>query len=282
MLLFEFIHKKFQWLIKTNIDTKIKYIIMKKAILSIGLASLLFFSSCDVLMEILNSAGGTTALTQSEIVEGLKKALVIGAETSSKTLNATDGYFRDKVVKILLPPEANVIVENLSKVPGLGQKTIDDVVLKINRAAEDAAIEAKPIFIDAITTMTVTDGMNILQGKSTHKTGFDSTAATMYLKDKTYSKLVASFSPKINASLDKKIVGNVSTVSAWTSMTGIYNKVAPFIGKPKVTTDLGAYVTKKALDGLFYKVGLEEKKIRKDPFKYASDIIKKVFGSVKK
>lgn len=255
---------------------------MKKSFISIVLASTLFLGSCDILLEILNSAGSSTALTQSEIVEGLKKALSVGAESSSKVLHTQDGYFKDKAVKIFFPPEANVIIENLSKVPGVGQKTVDDVVLRINRAAEDAAIEAKPIFINAITSMTVTDGMNILQGKSNYKSGFDSTAATMYLKDKTYSSLVSAFSPKINASLDKKLVGNVSTTSAWKNMTNIYNKIAPFIGKPKVTTNLGAYVTKKALDGLFIKVGEEEKKIRKEPFKYASDIIKKVFGSVKK
>lgn len=229
-------------------------------------------SSCDILQQILDDTSGP-ALTDSEIIQGLKEALIEGAVSSSKTLNATDGYFKDNAVKIFLPPEANVIVENLSKVPGLGQKTIDDLVLKINRAAEDAASEAKPIFIDAIKAMTIQDGMTILKGSDTE--------ATKYLKSKTYNKLVSAFSPKINTSLNKKLVGNVSAGSAWKDVTTLYNKVAPIIGKPKVTTDLGAYVTKKALDGLFLKVGDEEKKIRANPYAYVSEIIKKVFGYAK-
>lgn len=231
------------------------------------------FSSCDILQQIVDDAGGQTTLTNSEIIAGLKEALIEGTVSSVKVLNATDGYFKDNAVKILLPPEANVIVENIQKVPGIGQKTIDDLVFKINRAAEDAASEAKPIFIDAVKSMTIQDGMTILKGSNT--------AATNYLKSKTYNKLVSAFSPKINSSLNKKLVGNVSAGSAWTKVTSLYNKVAPIIGKPKVTTDLGVYVTKRALNGLFLKVGEEEKKIRANPYAYVSAIIKKVFGYAK-
>jgi hypothetical protein len=231
------------------------------------------FSSCDILQQILEGGGGPVAPTESEIVQGLKEALIEGAVSSVKVLNVTDGYFKDNAVKIFLPPEANVISENISKIPGLGQKALDDLVLKINRAAEDAAVEAKPIFIDAIKTMTIQDGMTILKGSNT--------AATEYLKSKTYQKLVTSFTPKINTSLGKKLVGNVSAASAWSDVTSLYNKVAPILGKPKVETNLGAYVTKKALDGLFLKVGEEEKKIRANPYAYVSEIIKKVFGYAK-
>ena len=246
---------------------------MKRITIIFFLTLTIGFSSCDILQQILDDASGGGGLTNSEIISGLKEALVEGAVSSSKTLNATDGYFKDNAVKILLPPEANVIIENIQKVPGIGQSTIDDLVLKINRAAEDAASEAKPIFIDAIKSMTIQDGMTILKGSNT--------AATNYLKSKTYNKLVSTFSPKINTSLNKKLVGNVSAGGAWTKVTSLYNKVAPFIGKPKVTTDLGAYVTKKALNGLFLKVGDEEKKIRANPYAYVSDIIKKVFGYAK-
>ena len=100
------------------------------------------FSSCDILQQIVDDAGGGTGLTNSEIIAGLKEALIEGTVSSVKVLNATDGYFKDNAVKILLPPEANVIVENIQKVPGVGQSTIDDLVLKINRAAEDAASDA--------------------------------------------------------------------------------------------------------------------------------------------
>lgn len=234
----------------------------------------LSLGSCDILQQILDEAAQqTTTLSNGEIIQGLKEALSVGAVSSSKTLHATDGYFKDQAVKILLPPEANVIVENIRKVPGLGDKMMDDLVLRINRSAEDAAVEAKPIFINAVKSMTIQDGMTILKGSNT--------AATNYLKSKTYSQLESAFTPKINTSLNKKLVGNVSTNQAWTQITTLFNKVAPFIGKPKVNTDLGNYVTEKALDGLFVKVADEEKKIRANPLSYASDIIKKVFGYAK-
>jgi len=224
-------------------------------------------------MQVLEQASTETSLTESEIVKGLKEALSVGTVSSVKVLNTTNGYFKDNAVKILLPKEANVIVDNIRKVPGLGQKTIDDLVLRMNRSAEDAAKEAKPIFINAITSMTIQDGMSILKGNNT--------AATTYLRNKTYNKLLSSFKPKINTSLNKKLVGNVSTNKAWTDITTIYNKVAPFIGKPKVNTNLADYVAKKALDGLFFKVADEEKKIRANPYNYVSNIIKKVFGYAK-
>jgi hypothetical protein len=231
------------------------------------------FTSCDILQQLLDQNTGPVVPSESEIVQGLKQALIEGTVSSVKVLNITDGYFKDNAVKILLPPEHKVITDNITKIPGLGQKAIDDLILKINRAAEDAAVEAKPIFMDAINTMTIQDGMTILKGSNT--------AATEYLRSKTYSKLVSSFAPKINTSLGKKLVGNISATSAWNDVTTLYNKVAPILGKPKVETDLGAYVTKKALDGLFLKVGDEEKKIRENPLAYVSDIIKKVFGYAK-
>ena len=246
---------------------------MKKLTIIFLIGLSISFSSCDILMQVLEEASTETSLTNSEIIKGLKEALTVGTGSSVNILNANDGYFKDNAVKILLPPEANVIIENIQKVPGLGQKTIDDLILRINRSAEDAASEAKPIFIDAVKTMTIQDGMKILKGNNT--------AATTYLKNKTYTKLVSAFKPKINTSLDKKLVGNISTNKAWTDITTIYNKVAPFIGKPKVNTSLSDYVTRRALDGLFLKVGDEEKKIRSNPLDYVSDIIKKVFGYAK-
>jgi len=157
---------------------------MKRTAIIFFMAISISLSSCDILQQILDDASGPS-LTNAEIIEGLKEALIEGAVSSSRTLNATDGYFKDNAVKILLPPEANVIVENLSKVPGLGQSAIDDLVLKINRAAEDAASEAKPIFIDAIKKMTIQDGMTILKGSNTE--------ATNYLKSKTYEPLLKQF-----------------------------------------------------------------------------------------
>ncbi|NOZ34391.1 MAG: DUF4197 domain-containing protein [Chlorobi bacterium] len=246
---------------------------MKRTAIIFLISITIGLSSCDVLQQILDDASTQSTLSNSEIIQGLKEALTTGAISSSKTLHAKDGYFKNAAVKILLPPEANVIIENIRKIPGIGNKTMDDLVLRINRSAEDAAIEAKPIFINAVKSMTIQDGMAILKGGNT--------AATNYLKSKTYNQLKSAFAPKINNSLNKKLVGNISTNQAWTQTTSLYNKIAPFIGKPKVNTSLSDYVTRKALDGLFYKVAEEEKKIRANPYQYVSDIIKKVFGYAK-
>ncbi len=246
---------------------------MKKLAFIFLIVLSLGFSSCDILMEVLNQATSETTLSNSEIIKGLKEALNVGTVSSVKVLNKTNGYFKDNAVKILLPPEARVIEQNIRKIPGVGQKTMDDLVLRINRSAEDAASQAKPIFINAVRSMTIQDGMAILKGNNT--------AATTYLKNKTYNKLLSAFKPKINTSLNKKLVGNVSTNTAWTQITTYYNKVAPIIGKNKVNSNLGDYVTKRALDGLFKKVAEEEKKIRANPYNYVSEIIKKVFGYAK-
>ena len=239
----------------------------------------LSFVSCEELEKILDEIN----LTEDEIIEGLKTALNYGTDTAVVTTSAVDGYYGDKLLKILLPSEAEVIVSNINSVP-LGPELLENVILRINRSAEDAASEAKPIFINAITSMSISEGLTILQGSNpldqNSSAVFDSTAATRYLMASTYSELVAAFSPKINASLNKTLVGNISTNSAWRDLTTAYNIYAILNGKSQVNSDLGAHVTEKALDGLLLKVGVEEKKIRKDPFQWASDILKKVFGSV--
>ena len=239
-------------------------------------------SGCNMLMKALQTGLEEGKLTQTEIIMGLKEALNTGTLSSTTILHAQNGYFKDETVKILLPEEAQVIIDNIRRIPGVGNEMVNDVILKINRSAEDAAIEAKPIFIEAIRNMTIKDGIEILQGKSSETTSFDSVAATVYLRGKTYSKLYSVFKPKVNNSLNKKLVGNISTNTAWNEMTKLYNKVAPFLQKPKVTVELPDFVTKKALNGLFLKIGQEERKIRKNPFKYAQDIIRKVFGTVHK
>lgn len=265
---------------------------MKKILAILTVVIFTVFVSCDVLMPVLEQAsktvntgnGGTTtkALSNEEIINGLKKALAVGTDTAVSITSAINGYYGDQLLRILLPPEAKVVTDNISKIP-FGKKMVDDAILSINRAAEDAATAAKPIFINAITSMSIKDGLTILNGKNPmaqNSSAFDSTAATGFLKSTTYNALYTAFKPKINISLDKKLVGNISTNQAYGNLTGAFNKVAPFIGKEKVNSDLSDYVTSKALDGLFLKVADEEKKIRKDPFKWSVDIIRKVFGSV--
>uniref|UniRef100_UPI003216D474 DUF4197 domain-containing protein n=1 Tax=uncultured Draconibacterium sp. TaxID=1573823 RepID=UPI003216D474 len=215
-------------------------------------------------------------LTQNEIIAGLKEALVTGTNNSASILGATDGYYKDELVKILLPPEADIIVENAGKIPG-GQKLIDDVLLHINRAAENAVSEAKPIFVNSITSMTITDGIGILKGEDN--------AATEYLHRTTYDQLFQLYRPKIKASVEKDIAAGISTKESWDSLIGKWNKlsksaIGQMAGFKPVDTQLEDYLTAKALDGLFLKIAEEEKQIRKDPAARVTGLLKKVFGSL--
>lgn len=227
------------------------------------------FSSCDQADEIINAVN-SGALTNDDIVKGLKAALTVGTDTSVKRLSAADGYFLDQAVKILLPPEAAPIFDNLSKIPG-GSTLVNNTILAINRAAEDAAPEATAIFVNAITNITISDGLNILNGNDS--------AATGYLKTNTYSPLKNAFAPKISTSLSKPLVAGVSAEDLYSDLVDAYNTASlNGILFPKITQNtLGEYVTTKALDGLFFKVAVEEGKIRNDVNHRVSDILKKVF-----
>jgi hypothetical protein len=241
---------------------------MKKIFVVLMAAFALTSCTQDEINKILSSG----ELSNEEVILGLKSALNVGTDTSVTILNKIDGYYKDDAVKILLPEEAQVIYDNISKIPG-GNALVEETVKSLNRAAEDAAIEAKPIFVDAITGITITDGLSILKGTDT--------AATAYLKGKTFSPLTAAFSPKIDVSLNKKLLGNISANSAYNDLIKAYNDAS--LGGllfPKITTNtLGEHVTKRALDGLFKKVADEEMAIRKDPLARVTDILRKVFGS---
>ncbi len=233
----------------------------------------IFLCGCAELMQVVNTIELDAPLTETEIASGLKEALRVGTDSAASKLATKNGYFGDEIVKILLPPEANIIVDNAGKIPG-GQKLVNDVILGINRAAEDAAKEAGPVFYKAITEMTIIDAINILKGADN--------AATEYFKAKTYQDLTNLYSPKIKGSLDKELVAGYSAGDTWTTMTTNYNKVASsFVGqladlKP-VNVELETYLTQKALDGLFLKLANEEKKIRTDPIARVTDILKRVF-----
>ncbi len=235
--------------------------------------SLLSLYSCAELIQIANTIELETPLTENEITQGLKEALRVGTDSAAHKLSVTNGYFGDEAVKILLPEEANIIVDNAKKIPG-GEKLVDDVILSINRAAEDAAKEAGPIFFKAITEMSITDAVKILGGEDN--------AATEYFKSKTYQELFALYSPKIKQSTDKKIIAGYSAGQTWKSLTSKYNQLAgSFIGQiadlHKVEVELNDYLTQKALDGLFLKISNEEYLIRKDPAARVTDILKRVF-----
>ncbi len=229
--------------------------------------SILSISACEEANQILEELG----LSNEEVVEGLKTALNVGTDTSVTRLSALDGYFKDEAVKILLPKEAEPVYNVLTSIPG-GQTLLNNAVLAINRAAEDAAPEAKTIFVDAITGITIADGFTILNGGDT--------AATIYLSDKTRTPLTDLFKPKIQTSLSKPLVLNTSAEKAYTDLINAYNTASlGGILWPEIKTNsLSQHVTEKALDGLFVKVGDEERKIRRDPLHRVSEILQKVFG----
>ncbi|MFT3704407.1 MAG: DUF4197 domain-containing protein [Agriterribacter sp.] len=203
---------------------------------------------------------GTGSLSTDEIAAGLKEALSQGAEKAGKNLSSLNGYFGNAAIKILMPDEAKKAETKLRAI-GLG-KQVDDAVLSMNRAAEDAATAAAPIFVDAIKQMSIKDAAGILKGGDF--------AATNYLKDKTTAALTSSFRPVIEKSLEK-----VDATKYWNTVFTAYNKFA----LTKINPDLPAYVTEKALTGIFYQVGQEEQQIRKDPLARTSDLLKKVFAS---
>jgi hypothetical protein len=233
---------------------------MKSSFYTILMATMLF-SGCETTQQILKNIGTPGAeLSSGEIVTGLKEALEVGAKNSSNQLSALDGFFKNAAIKILLPEEAQKVEKALRDI-GMGS-LVDKAILSVNRAAEDAAKSAAPIFVDAITSMSIQDALGILQGGDF--------AATNYLKSKTTLPLTNAFKPVIDKSLQK-----VGATKYWTDVFTAYNRFAT----NKINPDLSAFVTGKALDGIFYQVGLEEQKIRKDPVARVSEILKKVFGS---
>jgi hypothetical protein len=240
-------------------------------------AFIFILSGCAELMQLSQqTTGGSKSLTATEIIAGLKEALIVGTNNASNILGATDGYYKDELVKILLPPEADVIVKNISKIPR-GSELIEDVLLKINRAAEDAVSEAKPIFVNSIKSMTIADGYAILKGEDD--------AATQYLHKTTYKQLFELYRPKIKASVEKKLVGNISTADSWNQITRKWNDLSKSIvgqiaGFKPVEIDLDEYLTNKALDGLFLKIAAEEKSIREDPMARVNSLLKRVFGTL--
>ena len=247
---------------------------IKKNILSL-LSLILILSSCDVMNEVMQSIEDNTdlPLTEQEVIRGLKEALQVGSDNSVNLVSAVNGYYKDPLIKIPLPPETKIIMDNKNNpmLQALGiSAQIDNSILMLNRAAENAAKSALPIFTDAIKTMSIQDAFSILNGSDT--------AATHYFRQKTYQKLKSRFKPRIKSSLNQKLVGNVSAFSAWNDLSHGYNQVAPLAGWQKVKTQLDNYVTNKALNGLFLKLQLEEKKIRQDPAARVSDILKRVFA----
>lgn len=249
-------------------------------------------SGCDKLNEVVSQLG----LSNEDIVKGLRTALDSSANTSSLAASKLNGFLMNELIKIAAPPEVIDLKEALDNVAAnfpmnaafLGvahepassflSNNMDDLVASINHAAEKGSEQAYPIFKKAITEMTITDGLKILQGGKT--------SATDYLREKTYKDLVAAFAGPIRGVVES---GEVSRL--WKPVARKYNAVGPlvsgkslgeytFTGPKHVNEDLSEYITEKAMDGLFKLVAQEEAAIRENPKKYASGIIQKVFGSL--
>ncbi len=220
---------------------------------------LLGLASCD-LEQLIMGTPTAESISEQEAAQGLKDALSVGISRGAETLTQVDGYFGNPAIRIPWPEDAIKIANTLRNM-GLGSE-VDKVELALNRAAEDAAAKAKPIFIDAIRQMTIRDAMNILFGPED--------AATQYLRNTTTDALTRVFRPVIENSLNK-----VNATKYWDDAISLYNQI-PLV--QKMNPDLAGYVTEKALDGLFYTVAQEEKKIREDPLARTTDLLKKVFG----
>lgn len=217
----------------------------------------------DDLLKGVESKGASTSKSEPDTattVSGLKEALSIGTKNAVNNVSKTDGYFGNKMIKILLPEKIQKAADIISKVGY--QQEVDNFILSMNRAAEKAAPKAAPIFVDAIKNMTFDDAKKILNGGDT--------AATDYFREKTRTRLFDEFKPVVTDSMDK-----VGVAQSYKKMTAGYDSV-PFMKKEDI--DLDNYVTNKSLDGLFYMVGEEEKKIRTDPAAQVTDLLKKVFG----
>ena len=217
-------------------------------------------TACKELQQLAGTMLSTDTLTDLDIGNGLKEALTIGVSDGADRLSLTDGYFKS-AYKILLPEEAQKVTSKLRNVPLFGN--VEDIILeKVNRAAEDAAKSAKPIFVNAIKQMTFQDAANILMGPDD--------AATQFLNNATYNSLYSEFTPVIVNSLNK-----FNALDYWGNAVNSYNKI-PFM--QKLNPKLEDYVVQKALQGLFSMVAKKEVDIRKNVSSRTSDLLQKVFA----
>jgi len=239
---------------------------MKKIILAIVLLSTTVINAQFDLKSIKNKVSETTKssptskLSSQEIVSGLKEALTIGVQKAGDLTSAADGFNRNDLIRVPFPEDAKKMETSLRKV-GMGKK-VDEFEVVLNRAAEQAAKEAAPIFINAVRQMEVKDGLNILKGNDD--------AATVFMKGKTNTDLYAKFKPVII-----KALNNVQITKYWTPLVTRYNQI-PLT--KKMNPDLEDYTTKKAIEGLFKMLALEEKKIRDSDAARVTDLLKKVFS----
>jgi hypothetical protein len=239
-------------------------------ILAFSVVSLFVGTCSKVDLSVINNYVSPTTptapkLSNEEVISGLKEALNVGIKNAVNITSVTDGFLKNESIRLPFPPDA---LKARQKAIDLGMTAqVEKFETTLNRAAEEASKEAILIFADAITNMSIQDGFTILKGGDG--------AATNYLKDQTTAKLTAAFSPKVAEAISK-----VKLTEYWNPIMTKYNTAMSLTGGEKINPDLNAYVTQKAIEGLFKMVVLEENKIRKDPAARVSDLLIKVFGSL--
>lgn len=230
---------------------------MKKLI---ALAGIFIFTSCSELQQIASQLPSEYGVTDAEISSGLRQALEFGVEKEVTKLAEDDGFFKNELVRIVLPPELQKVDKTLRDV---GLDALADEGLRVlNRAAEDAVGEAIPVFANAVKGITFADARNILMGGDN--------AATIYLTNKTKTELYNRFNPIISNSLNK-----VGATQVWENIINRYNSV-PLTSK--VNPDLPDYVTNEALDGVYTMIAQEEKDIRNNFAARTTELLKRVFA----
>ena len=247
---------------------------MKKIVYTSALLGILIVgNSCDVIQEAASIVGTTATaqparpqLTNGEVISGLKEALTVGIKNSISLTSVTDGFLKNTEIRLPFPEDAIKVKQKAIEWKMEGQVTKFETTL--NRAAEEATKEALNIFSNAIKNMTVQDGFAILNGGNG--------AATRFLKDQTTAQLVEAFKPKV-----EQAIATVKLTDYWNPVITKYNTAMSVTGGQKINPDLTDYVTKKAISGLFVMVEKEENKIRVDPLARISDLLAKVFGSIK-
>jgi hypothetical protein len=238
--------------------------------------SFMVFVSCAELEAVLQEMPTSTSspLTTQEVSKGLKEALRVGVDTAVSRLAKDNGYYAHPDVRILMPPEAQNMLDNIERIPG-GKELADKLIRNINRSAEEAASEVVPLFVNAIMQMTIQDAWGILNGNQT--------AATDYLHAKTYDKLFDLYKPKIAKATNREWVASVSAQQAWDALTKKWNTfagsmVGQLAGYEPVNIELDAYLTHEALKGLFLRIEEEESAIRSQAGARVTPLLERVFG----
>lgn len=235
---------------------------MRNYLVMIGFVVITACTSTQV-SQTIDTLGGLLdedELTSDQVASGLKEALIAGISNGAAEASKLDGYFKNPTIKLAFPPDVQKVEAKIRQV-GLGSE-VDKFIMTLNRGAEEAAKEAKPIFIAAIRSMSIEDAWGILKGGDN--------AATDYLKRTTSDQLKTTFQPVMKRNLDK-----TNATKHYKDIVTTYNNL-PFLDD--VDTDLEGYATDKAIEGLFTLIAEEEKKIRVDPLARTTDLLKKVFA----